>query len=107
MKTIKIGRSSSNDVIINDPVVSSYHAVITVSDLGEVFIEDQNSNNGTYVNGMRIKNAVLTSSSTVLLGNHSIDWKQIIQTAKLKQPKASISIPSNVVDKIRMLFLQI
>lgn len=99
MKTIKIGRSSSNDVVINDPVVSSSHAIITVSDIGEVSIEDQNSKNGTFVNGTRIKNAALSSSSTVLLGNHSIDWKQIVQTAKLKQPKAPINFPSNVVDK--------
>lgn len=75
MKTIKIGRSSSNDVVINDPVVSSSHAIITVSDIGEVSIEDQNSKNGTFVNGTRIKNAALSSSSTVywvitqLIGN--------------------------------------
>ena len=97
MKTIKIGRSSSNDVVINDPVVSSSHAIITVSDIGEVSIEDQNSKNGTFVNGTRIKNAALSSSSTVLLGNHSIDWKQIVQTAKLKQPKAPINFPSNSI----------
>ena len=100
MKTIRIGRSSSNDVVIQDPVVSSSHAVIKVSDFGEVTIEDQNSKNGTFVNGKRIQGPThLTPSSTVLLGNHSIDWKQIIQTASVEKPKPAVSIPSDVVDK--------
>lgn len=99
MKTIKIGRGGNNDVIINDAVVSTYHAVITVSDFGEITIEDLNSKNGTFVNGKRVTKAILTTSSTVLLGNHSIDWKQIIQTAKSQTVKPPISIPHDVVEK--------
>lgn len=99
MKTIKIGRGSNNDVVINDGVVSSSHAIITVSDFGEISIEDLNSKNGTFVNGKRITKAMLTSSSTVVLGNHSIDWKQIIQMAKSKPVKAPISFPHDVVEK--------
>lgn len=99
MKTIKIGRGTNNDVVINDSVVSTSHAIITVSDFGEISIEDLNSKNGTFVNGKRITKAVLTSSSTVVLGNHSIDWKQIIQTAKSKPVKTPISFPHDVVEK--------
>ena len=99
MKTIKIGRGTNNDVVINDSVVSTSHAIITVSDFGEISIEDLNSKNGTFVNGKRITKAVLTSSSTVVLGNHSIDWKQIIQTAKSKPAKVPVSFPHNVVEK--------
>lgn len=99
MKTIKIGRGSHNDVIINDPVVSTSHAIITVSDFGEISIEDLNSKNGTFVNGKKITKVILNSSSTVLLGNHSIDWKQIIQTSPPKTTKAPINIPQDVVEK--------
>ena len=102
MKTIKIGRGTNNDVVINDGVVSTFHATITISDFGEITIEDQNSKNGTFVNGKRIKKEVLTSASTVLLGNHSIDWKQIVQNAqvyKSKPVKSSISIPSDIIEK--------
>ena len=99
MKTIKIGRGTNNDVVINDGVVSTFHAVITVSDFGEISIEDLNSKNGTFVNGQRITKTVLTPSSTVLLGNHSIDWKQIIQNSKNHQIKASITFPDDVVEK--------
>lgn len=99
MKTIKIGRGTNNDVVIKDSVVSTSHAIITVSDFGEISIEDLNSKNGTFVNGKRITKAVLTSSSTVVLGNHSIDWKQIIQTAKSKPAKTPISFPHDIVEK--------
>ena len=103
MKTIKIGRGPGNDVVINDGVVSTSHAVITVSDFGEITIEDLHSTNGTFVNGKRITGKVmLTPASTVVLGNHSVDWKQMIQKASApapKQPKAPVSIPANVVDK--------
>lgn len=103
MKTIKIGRGPGNDVVINDGVVSTNHAVITVSDFGEITIEDLHSTNGTFVNGKRITGKVmLTPASTVVLGNHSVDWKQMIQKASApapKQPKAPVSIPANVVDK--------
>ena len=99
MKTIKIGRGTNNDVVINDSVVSTSHAIITVSDFGEISIEDLNSKNGTFVNGKKITKAVLTSSSTVVLGNHSIDWKQIIQTAKSQPVRTPISFPHDVVEK--------
>lgn len=100
MKKIKIGRGRDNDVVINDPVVSTTHAVITVSDFGEITIEDQNSRNGTFVNGEKITKRTLSSSSTVLLGNHSIDWKQIVQTARPKTPqKKDVVIPADIIEK--------
>lgn len=102
MKSIKIGRSSSSDYVISDSVVSSSHALITVSDSGDVYIEDLGSKNGTFVNGAKIKSkTTLTSSSTVLLGNHSIDWKTIIQTAKQKNvvAKPVITFPDTIVER--------
>ena len=99
MKTIKIGRGSNNDVVINDSVVSTNHAIIVVSDFGEISIEDLNSKNGTFVDGRKITKATLVSSSIVVLGNHSIDWKQIIQTFNNNISKTPISFPSNVIEK--------
>lgn len=102
MKNIKIGRSPGNDYIISDTVVSSTHALITISDTGDVFIEDLNSKNGTFVNGKRINSkTLLTPSSTVLLGNHSIDWKTIIYVGKPKPvvQKSVVSFPETVVER--------
>lgn len=99
MRTIRIGRGPNNDVVINDGVVSTSHAVIVVSDFGEVSIEDLNSMNGTYVDGKRVSKAVLKSTSTVHLGNHSIDWKQIIQKpAAPPVKKRDVMLPPDVVE---------
>ncbi|WP_243116650.1 FHA domain-containing protein [Marinisporobacter balticus] len=51
--TITIGRKKENNVAINDPYISNQHVQITL-DEGEVFIEDLDSANGTYLNGDRI-----------------------------------------------------
>jgi pSer/pThr/pTyr-binding forkhead associated (FHA) protein/V8-like Glu-specific endopeptidase len=99
MKTFNIGRGPSNDVVINDPVVSTNHAVITVSDFGEITIKDLNSKNGTFVDGRKVTQATLTSNSVVVLGNHSIDWKQIVQSANVKKPVGPVAIPADVVDQ--------
>jgi pSer/pThr/pTyr-binding forkhead associated (FHA) protein len=50
---LSIGRDISSDVAIVDSKVSRHHAVIIGRD-GKVFIEDNNSTNGTYVNGEKI-----------------------------------------------------
>ena len=63
MKILKIGRGTGNDVVIDNPVVSSSHAVITVTDAGVITIEDLNSKNGTFVNGQRIAKATLSPTS--------------------------------------------
>lgn len=99
MKVISIGRSSKNDYVISDSAVSSSHAIITVMDNGDVYIEDLNSLNGTYVDGKKVTKAQLSPSSVVLLANHSIDWKQIVQKGMTPPPpKHPVAIPSDVVD---------
>lgn len=100
MKVFRIGRGSNNDYKIDNPVVSAQHAVITVADSGDVFIEDCGSKNGTYVNGVRINaKTKLVAPALVLLGNHSIDWMNIIQSDRLKTKRSNLVFPPNVVDK--------
>lgn len=49
-----IGRDAANDIVINDPHVSSEHARIEIK--GEkIFLIDLDSTNGTYVNGKKIR----------------------------------------------------
>ncbi|MBP3639417.1 MAG: FHA domain-containing protein, partial [Muribaculaceae bacterium] len=54
MKLLKIGSSPSCNVVISSPYVSAVHAEMTLMDNGEIFVEDKNSTNGTFVNGQRI-----------------------------------------------------
>lgn len=52
-KAFGIGRDRSNGIIIADPKVSKFHALVTF-EKGDGYIKDSNSTNGTYLNGKRI-----------------------------------------------------
>ena len=49
-----IGRNSTNDIEIDDELISSYHAVIVVKK-DSTSIEDLESRNGVYINGVKIE----------------------------------------------------
>lgn len=51
---IIIGRSSNCNIILPFSNISGCHAQITMQPTGEIFIIDQNSTNGTYVNNQKI-----------------------------------------------------
>lgn len=54
MKLLKIGSSSSSNIVLNSEFVSSHHAEILLLDSGEIILEDKNSTNGTFVGGKKI-----------------------------------------------------
>ena len=82
MKIIKIGRSSSNDVNINDPLVSRVHCQIIQDDYGNFRIVDTNSANGTFINGTKRHGEVqLNASDIVRIGNTTLPWQTYFNNA--------------------------
>src|SRR5262245_47537397 len=53
-----IGRAPDCDVVIENPIVSTYHCRLTLSPEG-LLLDDLKSANGTYVNGARVAEPVL------------------------------------------------
>ena len=70
---ISIGRKPDNDIQIDNLAISGHHAVITRI-LNDSFLEDQNSTNGTYVNGQPVKKHVLHHNDIVELGKYRIKY---------------------------------
>jgi hypothetical protein len=68
-----IGRKTINDIQIDNLSISGQHAVITHI-LGDTFLEDLNSTNGTYVNGQPIKKHVLQNNDVIELGKYRIKY---------------------------------
>jgi hypothetical protein len=62
-----IGRSTVNDIVINDPTISQRHASIEYSRNG-VFLKDLGSTNGTYVAGQPIKERWLSVQDSLQFG---------------------------------------
>lgn len=68
-----LGRRPYNDIVIDNLAVSGEHAVIQMA--GEqVFLEDLNSTNGTYVNGKAIKRQQLQSGDDIEVGKYKIKF---------------------------------
>lgn len=66
--SVKIGRSSDNDIVIPDVLASRHHATL-VPVPGGAEIRDNRSINGTFVNGARVDSARLNEGDTVTIGN--------------------------------------
>jgi two-component system, NtrC family, sensor kinase len=66
--TLRLGRDASNRLQIHDTEVSRHHAEIRRANRNYV-ISDLNSSNGTYVNGQRIRQHVLSSGDQLQVGN--------------------------------------
>jgi len=68
-REIVVGKEG--DYKINDPYVSRYHAKIIYAG-DDIFIEDLDSKNGTFVNGLHIKRKKVTLSDTIILGKEFV-----------------------------------
>ena len=77
---ISIGRSDDNEIVIHDPFSSGSHAFVYPSEKG-YRIQDNNSKNGTYLNGKRIHGEVeLKKGDEILIGSTRIVFGEQIKT---------------------------
>ncbi|MFM2052627.1 MAG: hypothetical protein RL456_664 [Pseudomonadota bacterium] len=68
-----LGRRPYNDIVIDNLAVSGEHAVLQM--VGQdVYIEDQNSTNGTYINGRAVKKQLLQHNDTIEIGKYKIKY---------------------------------
>ena len=68
-----LGRRPYNDIVIDNLAVSGEHAVLQMVG-ADVFIEDLNSTNGTYINGRAVKKQLLNHNDTVEIGKYKIKY---------------------------------
>ncbi len=82
------GKGPESDLIVSNDSVSRRHAEIELQN-GEVFIFDQNSTNGTWINGERLvePRAKLTVSDTIVLGTAVIVLIEDMLPSQATKPK--------------------
>jgi general secretion pathway protein A len=71
-----IGRDKMADIVINDSYVSKLHAMLQLYANGIVLL-DLNSTNGTLVNSVETKKAVLRNNDIITLGNHRLKVENV------------------------------
>lgn len=71
-KEALIGRNPGCDVVVPKPMVSSVHCILT-KDKDKLMVEDNNSTNGTFLNGKPLKHVVEVKNNDMLtLGDRQI-----------------------------------
>ncbi|OHC72209.1 MAG: FHA domain-containing protein [Rhodoferax sp. RIFCSPLOWO2_12_FULL_60_11] len=68
-----LGRRPYNDIVIDNLAVSGEHAAVQMTG-GQVYLEDLNSTNGTYVNGKAVKKQLLQDGDSVEVGKYKIKF---------------------------------
>ncbi len=84
---ISIGRDIANDFVINDAEVSRQHAKLTLE--GDRYrIEDQNSTNGTYIDGQRLIGPHLMAIGEIIMFGDNVG---VIFDGEPSEPELAIS----------------
>lgn len=87
-KEVSIGRTSAAQLVLDDPTLSRLHA--TIFREGEaVWVMDENSSNGTFVNGERVApDRKLRDRDEIKLGSHTRIFIEISQPSSYPQPSS-------------------
>lgn len=78
---ISIGRTSENDIVLDNRGVSRKHAQIEFSDKGALII-DNDSLNGTFVNQRKVNEVFLQDSDTITIGKFDLVFHRETEPAK-------------------------
>jgi ABC-type multidrug transport system ATPase subunit len=68
-RTVRIGRSADNDLVVDDLIVSRRHAELRAQPDGTYEIVDLGSHNGTYLNGTPVSRARVSPGDIVGIGH--------------------------------------
>ncbi len=68
----RIGRSAAADIRFDDPTVSRRHALVVLTDSGQLRALDDRSLNGLFVNGERVEWAPLSDGDELEIGRYRL-----------------------------------
>jgi DNA-binding CsgD family transcriptional regulator len=100
---VMIGRSADNDIHIDDASVSNFHARIELRGEGknqQIFLEDLNSTNGTFVNKKQIQQAKIQHGDYVSIGRKQFKlFDSSVQAANENDTTVFLEDSSDELDK--------
>ncbi len=113
-KRISIGRTTDNDIVLENRGVSRKHAMIEFNETAAVIIDNE-SLNGTFVNNRKINEEVLRDADIITIGKYSLiyhinnsqdgdggasfDGTMVLKTKAHKERLANDKIERQIVEK--------
>jgi adenylate cyclase len=77
---LSIGRSPRNGIVLDSPKISRRHAIINVQNVGEFWLIDLGSSNGTFLNKRRVHQPVrLCDQDQIVIGDAVFGFRQPIE----------------------------
>jgi hypothetical protein len=73
---VAIGRAADNNIVLQDNSVSGHHARIELRG-AQVFVIDQESFNGTFINNRRLRQAQLLGGEMILMGDTRLRFERL------------------------------
>jgi ABC-type multidrug transport system ATPase subunit/pSer/pThr/pTyr-binding forkhead associated (FHA) protein len=71
---LAIGRVADNDVVVDDLLVSRYHATVQPLGDGRLLVTDLGGRNGTFVNGHRVGRAAIAPGDRLTVGRRTFGY---------------------------------
>ncbi|MBK7860785.1 MAG: sigma 54-dependent Fis family transcriptional regulator [Archangiaceae bacterium] len=88
-----IGTHRSADLVLSDTTISRFHCEVRLGDDG-AWVRDLGSKNGTWLNGIRVREALLTPKVRLTLGR---------DTLRLEAPEDFLKVPLSERDRFGLL----
>ena len=95
MKLLKIGRSATNNIVLNSGKVSTLHAELILLDSGEMLLIDKGSTNGTFVNGNQITPDVevpVKKGDLIRFADEELNWHKVPPCDDVSKYKKVVNI---------------
>src|SRR5205823_13976286 len=84
-----LGRTAANTVVLESPKVSRRHALIHLQNIGEPWLIDFGSSNGTFVNKRRINHPIrISDGDQITIGDQVLTFRQPIPISR--EPKTDL-----------------
>ena len=89
---LKIGKSLSNELVIDDSGIDPHHLELFCDEYGNVFITDLKSTNGTFVNDKALDGfKLLVAGDKVRLGKtYFFDWENLILSSNSVEKQVDV-----------------
>src|SRR5438128_3529448 len=78
-----LGRTAANTIVLESPKVSRRHALIHLQNIGELWLIDFGSSNGTFLNKRRIHHPIrLNDGDQIVIGDQTLTLRQPVAISK-------------------------